>query len=1156
MVAKKASSTLSTVKNRLKKHLSKDSGITTSKRHSRASVGTSEAEIERRAELRRIRHKRIQEELSNEGIYDDDAKSLSTLDAATSSGLQERALWIPRESLTLPVLALPSLVPINSPSTASNVTPITLFNRYASVALTLPDCMCIALTFSRKGPMLEALYYGLASPEPSSAMPNHEEFFAEWSTTMVNSSATRSRRYSSPAASSPTFEIPEPNVYRPTRKRSSLPQLPKAPTIQPQRLPSIVEPVKSSWRLSFSADNRGEHLRKLSQGTNIPALLSPEKMVASPQSMRKWLHSQGLRSSSQAMANSDDASTLDCAASHSRTCTASQDFGGVDGGGDFSNALHLHEMGIPQRLVSKGLHSSCSSPQLSTVGSRTHQRGMSSISAISRVTHKSRGRHLQNTTDSVPLSERIPQAWGSVLENDDTIQDGTSSFYPSTANSIQPSPKSSRFNLFSLMAGSKSRADLTLSKSKSTFSLDHVPDIEPPPSTFMSLIIPHTPLSQTSIPVASASSGSLPLPCTSYYRRPTVDTNSTIVSETDSFREREAELSAVRTRFAAAEARRSPSTPRSSKFREEFDFAITPMEEAMPTKSSAFARLAKFAARSFDGPFERKMGTPMTPFMSPAYEPDELNHHSKHAKGALNPVASPLEDDSVIGLWGNAVKRNADPNAKVIATNLHIPGKKRSQEARKKSHISNSSKDKKKFALKGLGWGMGDEDSGSDSEKKGNPEDDWEAELARVAQKAKGKSRAIVKKLTEPDRRYPESWSKFSSHDRHERTSSAKTDDKVQVKDFATDGSEFLDDNKKTLREKIQKRLVAEFDKQATAEVQNNTEGTFGRRSSMRPAGDLEFPELEVLPLQSVSLMSHEEIAEHVEEVLREEELDRKEEELDAIFGGPVRRETVKEKRPSLAKRVTAKVTPQHSGSKGSQNASLMGTNTSDKMESKASARPSADAPVRRGPVARKPGEQPTPSAPKPAPKIAPPVAMPDLPARRGPVTRKHGEQSASQKPAPKIAPPVIMPARTATRGGAARAIGIMDGNTDHGDEDSVAAPIVESEVVDSEISIADPRFYDDCIVNKTPGPETGRYCGESEEERSDEMSFGMGSKKGKYSTWSGRDWDKYRRQDRRSLGTLMLRKSTDEVLRELERMEKAERENTLRAAEEAWGSQ
>jgi hypothetical protein len=71
------SQTLKVMTDRLKKHLSIDSAL--AKRHSRSSIGTSEEEVERRAELRRIRDRRIQEELGNKSIYDDDATSLSTI---------------------------------------------------------------------------------------------------------------------------------------------------------------------------------------------------------------------------------------------------------------------------------------------------------------------------------------------------------------------------------------------------------------------------------------------------------------------------------------------------------------------------------------------------------------------------------------------------------------------------------------------------------------------------------------------------------------------------------------------------------------------------------------------------------------------------------------------------------------------------------------------------------------------------------------------------------------------------------------------------------------------------------------------------------------------------------------------------------------------
>ncbi len=115
---KKSSSTLRAVTEKLKKHLSRDSGLR--KRYSRSSIGTTEEEIERRAELRRIRQRRIEEELSHESIYDDDAKSLSTIPINTPlqmSTTPGTPLPLPTATpplLPCPTLVLPELSPVNT----------------------------------------------------------------------------------------------------------------------------------------------------------------------------------------------------------------------------------------------------------------------------------------------------------------------------------------------------------------------------------------------------------------------------------------------------------------------------------------------------------------------------------------------------------------------------------------------------------------------------------------------------------------------------------------------------------------------------------------------------------------------------------------------------------------------------------------------------------------------------------------------------------------------------------------------------------------------------------------------------------------------------------------------------------------------------------
>lgn len=78
---------------KIRKQLSRESGrlsLHSGKRNSRQTTGTgSSEEIERRAELRRIRNMRIHEELETEG-FDSDAKSIGTLTTTGVSSVKTR----------------------------------------------------------------------------------------------------------------------------------------------------------------------------------------------------------------------------------------------------------------------------------------------------------------------------------------------------------------------------------------------------------------------------------------------------------------------------------------------------------------------------------------------------------------------------------------------------------------------------------------------------------------------------------------------------------------------------------------------------------------------------------------------------------------------------------------------------------------------------------------------------------------------------------------------------------------------------------------------------------------------------------------------------------------------------------------------------------
>jgi hypothetical protein len=287
-------------------------------------------------------------------------------------------------------------------------------------------------------------------------------------TSVSGSMSFMSRRHSSPLltkarGSLSTLEL-SPHHRKDSRKESLLPPIPSAPTLPPQRLPSIAEPQthRPSWRLSFVSGNRAEEPRSPSQEEQIPTPVSPTLSITSQPVLSRWLHGQGLRYSSNVITSLDEGNVnVDSVASESKSCALNHDLGGVDGGIEIPAAtLHLHQMDISHRLLSAGtLHLSSSSPQLASWGS--HHRGDSSLSNATEIIQTERRKFLRQTSGSGNLSADIPQSWGKV------VQKKTSSFYSSTRNSTRPTPESSRFNLVNLLASSKMRTSLHSRSGKS-----------------------------------------------------------------------------------------------------------------------------------------------------------------------------------------------------------------------------------------------------------------------------------------------------------------------------------------------------------------------------------------------------------------------------------------------------------------------------------------------------------------------------------------------------------------------------------------------------------------------------------------------------------------------------------------------------------------
>lgn len=339
----------------------------------------------------------------------------------------------------------------------------------------------------------------------------------------------------------------------------------------------------------------------------------------------------------------------------------------------------------------------------------------------------------------------------------------------------------------------------------------------------------------------------------------------------------------MQARFASSDAPRSPSTPRSSKFREEFEF-ITPstaFTDAGERKLSAFARLTRFATRTFDGTnaVEDLLAVPMPKFKI-AETPGRTPGWGR-TPGRTPALLTPLVDTEASAQWGKAIKLTADSRTKDVSSHLHLPTKKGSA-SRKKSSFG--------------GWKKGDKGKRSEDEPlsaaahyekqfqerlavKEMVMDDWEAEMEATAQKAKAKSRNIMSKIkpTGPDRRFPSSWSRFSSHDRSERSLSAGTPDLVAQHDFAMrisesgkrifhqcreieDDRHIHDDDPDWHKYDPEEMGLAERfgDKISQTVYHLEVHGggskpfefqTDGRRGSMVLADKLEFPELELLPV-------------------------------------------------------------------------------------------------------------------------------------------------------------------------------------------------------------------------------------------------------------------------------------------------------------------
>jgi hypothetical protein len=372
----KGSITLDAVKTKIIRHLSQD---VEGKRQSNSSVGTSDEEVARRAELKRLMHKRIKEELRSEESNDHSSEI-----SANSTGYLAPLIDLPgggpRDTLEFSVA---DGTDINGPGEVSD--------------------HAIALDHEQEG---------TESRQPNPTLPAME------------------RQQSSFPKASPnpcTHLIPESQPV--LTDRSSLPDIPPSPVLPPVRPPSSRDSASiHSWRLSYNAGQPGRIIGGNPEHLSRQASASQEGISA----LGTWLLAQGLQSRDSSVAPLDEAKKEDMPApSASAIWRASAgDFGGVDGGHiEIPESVYLYPMNIPSTLPSRDPSKTSIAHIEKTWDEPFLEECLTPLESL----HKDKGWQANG------IKERsTPGENGSAEALHNAAQDASSSVYPSTISSLQP----------------------------------------------------------------------------------------------------------------------------------------------------------------------------------------------------------------------------------------------------------------------------------------------------------------------------------------------------------------------------------------------------------------------------------------------------------------------------------------------------------------------------------------------------------------------------------------------------------------------------------------------------------------------------------------------------------------------------------------------
>ncbi|KAI1354208.1 hypothetical protein F5Y01DRAFT_25057 [Xylaria sp. FL0043] len=366
---------------------------------------------------------------------------------------------------------------------------------------------------------------------------------------------------------------------------------------------------------------------------------------------------------------------------------------------------------------------------------------------------------------------------------------------------------------------------------------------------------------------------------------PAAEVLSINASETASFRQREEELKSIKKRFGLTPARRHPRTPVYSKFREEFE----------DPKVLSSGRNSIFSKLYLVLPGKSRTSSSHTE-LNRSNEEIEMNSADyRKPHGLLSLGSSSKEDERLAfdkksetpiegratGLWRRAVKHDEDHRARRLkaksTANMNCteassaPSNNQHPDPHEKHGDYNASRDETKnpFLNPNTTKTLGQARAKSSATIHDGVLQEWVEQLH--AEDAQRQNRA-ESRITVPKRQPlrlrtpPGSWAKWPSHTRHERAAPAGEKDKVSTRDFAvvvkSGFSAPMTGSQEQLTGRDQPSTSRNIPAQVGKALKNGWNkmithtGSLGRTSESRPPiqntqlsqGFLEYPELKLLP--------------------------------------------------------------------------------------------------------------------------------------------------------------------------------------------------------------------------------------------------------------------------------------------------------------------